>query len=110
MIGNKIEFIYFDKYLKDDKGEYKEGIVVDAFTKVSGTITGNSEVFLGFGGGVTSGSTSSNRMYKVEFFGKYDMERKYPTLTDIHDWQLKRIISFANDSKQEINEEKIITA
>lgn len=111
MIGNKIEFIYYDwnNYSSDNKGEEHIGIVVDAFTKVTGTIRGSNDVFLGIGGGSTTGNTDSKRMYKVEFNEKWDTEKQCTKYKDICDWQLRRIISYAGSNNQEVNEEKIET-
>lgn len=107
MIGNKIEFNYYgDKYSTNREAKKLTGIVVDAFTNVSGRISGSNEVFLGFGGGTTSGSTESKRMYKVECYEEYDTEKKHVQYKDIFDWQLNKIISFAGQASQEINEEK----
>jgi len=70
MIGNRIKF---KKYSFRTLGSthqlhdtQEEGLVVDAWTDVSGTVSGKTEVFLGFGEGKVSGSTKSKRMYKVE--------------------------------------------
>lgn len=108
MIGNKIEFHYYEKYSSKREPIKKIGLVVDAYTEITGRTSGKSESFLGFGEGNISGSTSSNRMYKVEYFQEYDKEHKNPYYTDIHDWQLIKIISFIKSTTQEINEEKII--
>lgn len=106
MIGNKIEFVWYG-YDGCQKGKEYTGIVVDAFTEVSGEISGNSGTFLGFGSGETSGKTRSKRMYKVEFYGERDREKKYVKYEDIYASQLKKIISFAGPANQEVNEEKL---
>lgn len=107
MIGNKIEFVWYgDKYSNNKEPKNYIGIVVDAFTNVSGRISGSSDVFLGFGGGKTSGSTENKRMYKVEFYEDWDTQKKCVQYKDIHDWQLKKIISFSGQTNQEVNEEK----
>lgn len=110
MIGNKIEFLHYDFSNRHDyKSERTRedrltvGLVVDAFTEVTGKVSGKSEVFLGFGGGKTSGNTKSNRTYKVEYLDKYLNTIKY---INIQDWQLVKIISYAGQSNQEKHEEK----
>jgi len=110
MIGNTIEYIFHDWKYKTtgEKGELRKGIVVDAFTEVKGSVRGKSEYFLGIGEGHISGTTDSVRIYRVQFYKEWDREKKFVEFNDIHIWQLKKIISFANDPKQEVNEEKII--
>lgn len=115
MIGNKILFVYYDwsEYGITHRDHSKEppiikGLVVDAFTDIKGSVSGRSSSFLGIGDGSVSGSTKSKRMYKVEYFSEYDKEEKDPQYTDIHDWQLRKILSFANNPDQERNEEKFV--
>ena len=110
MIGNKIEFLHYDfgNYSDYERNRTREdrlriGLVVDAFTEVKGSMKGSSEVFLGFGGGTTSGHTDSKRKYKVEYTEKYSDTPRY---IDIQDWQMVKIISFARQPNQEVNEEK----
>ncbi len=111
MIGNIIEFHYHDFSARstDRKPEIITGLVVDAFTKVSGSVSGRSESFLGFGEGTTSGKTDSKRMYKVEFYENWDTHKRIIKYEDIYAWQLVKIISHANSYKpQETNEEKFV--
>lgn len=120
MIGNTIEFLYYahDEYgfefvlsrpeLRDKKPDTLTGLVVDAFTNISGSVTGRSESMFGFGSGHTSGSTKSNRKYKVEFYAKWDTEKKNVKYHDIDAWKLVRIVKYANAREQEKHEEKII--
>jgi hypothetical protein len=111
MIGNTIEFHdYTSRHITKDirrEPDKLEGLVVDAFTEVSGSVSGSSEVFLGFGGGKTSGQTKSKRMYKVEYYETWDKKKKHKYYKDIHAWQLIRIIAFAKAPDQEKNEENI---
>ena len=98
MIGNTIEFVYYDwdniSSVIHEKGEPKKyiGLVVDAYTEITGKISGSNEIFLGFGGGSTSGTTNSKRMYKVQFYEDWDTDKKYIKYKDIYDWQLRKII------------------
>ncbi len=103
MIGNTIEFIYWEDILKSRDEITATGLVVDAFTKVTGNISGGSI----FGFGETTGSTDSNRVYKVLYYSSWDDKKQYPRFQDIHAFQLKKIISFAGQPNQELNEEKI---
>lgn len=109
MIGNEIEFKDYDfsRYDSKKEPEVLTGIVVDAFTKVTGHTKGSAESFLGFGSGSVSGNVDSNRMYKVEYSSSWDTRKKHRYYKDIHAWQLIRIVKFAN-APQEVNEEKII--
>lgn len=110
MIGNKIEFLHYDfsNHSERESNRTREdrlrvGLVVDAFTEVTGRVSGKSEVFLGFGGGKTSGNTNSKRNYKIEYFEKHLDKPRY---INIQDWQMVKIISFAGQSNQEKHEEK----
>lgn len=86
MIGNKIKF-RLSEFIgsKYETNEF-EGIVVDAFTDVSGFFQSSS--FLGFGEG--NGKTNSNRMYKVEFL-RYGHSKWY---VDIYSHQLIEILEY----------------
>jgi hypothetical protein len=113
MIGNTIEFVFIDfndneRHLKplSDKQDVRIGLVVDAFTDVSGSMSGKSESFLGFGEGRMSGSTKSKRKYLIESFENWDQGKKHPILIEIYQWQVKKITSYAGNPQQEINEEK----
>jgi len=108
MIGNKIEFYHYNKdYSVKNDPEIRTGTVVDAFTNIKGRISGSSEVILGFGGGTTSGRTESSRTYKVQWYEAWDDLEQNPQYIDIQSWQLKRIVSFAGQVAQEVNDEKI---
>lgn len=107
MIGNRIHFKHYKDYRIDNKGEILEGLVVDAFTKVTGKTTGSASNFLGFGEGSVSGNTNSNRMYKVEFYELWDTNKKHLMYEDIDARMLVKIVSFAGVTNQEVNEEKI---
>jgi hypothetical protein len=96
MIGNTIEFIDLENYHNSNK-KTKIGLVVDAFTDISG----KSASLFGFG----EGKTQSKRIYKVLFYDEYDSSKKFPQFIDIPDWCLKKIISFASQTNQELNEE-----
>lgn len=64
MIGNKILFRWYDSPTGYTRPiPEKEGIVVDAWTEVTGS--GKGEVFIGFGD--AKGEVKSRRYYKVEF-------------------------------------------
>lgn len=104
MIGNTIKF-FIIKY-DSDHNSYKEtftGLVVDAFTEVKGNIKGSSSGALSFSSGSVSGTTDSNRIYKVQY-KTYDGGNTY--FINIRDWQLDEIIAFAGQTKKETNEEK----
>lgn len=103
MIGNTIEFIYWEDILTSRENKTATGLVVDAFTKVTGSVSGGS--FLGIG--ETTGSTDSKRVYKVQFYESWDSQKKCIQFKDIEAWQMKKIISFAGQTNQELNEEKI---
>ena len=110
MIGNKIEFLHYDfgnfhehEHNRKREDRLRIGLVVDAYTEVKGKMIGSSEMFLGFGGGTTSGHTDSKRKYKVQYMEKYS---NTPKFYDMYDWQLVKIISFAGQTNQELNEEK----
>ncbi len=97
MIGNTIRFRNIDSSYNVEE---LEGLVVDAFTNISG----KNETFLGIGGG----ETKSKRMYKVMHHNKWDTSKFLPPkFTDIPDTSLISIIAFANNINQETNEEKI---
>lgn len=89
MIGNTIEFLFYDwgntyDINSDKKREDRitTGIVVDAFTDISGVVSGRS------------GKTESKRMYKVQY--SHFFQHDNPLYIDIHSWQLCKIIKFAN--------------
>lgn len=97
MIGNTIKFRNIDSSYNVEE---LEGLVVDAFTDISG----KNETFLGIGGG----ETKSRRMYKVMHYRKWDLNKSFsPSFTDIRDTSLISIIAFANNNNQETNEEKL---
>lgn len=111
MIGNTIEFLYFDfsnfsDYERKKSNEERKtiGLVVDAYTEITGSITGKSETFLGFGSGDTTGDTKSKRKYVVQYTPSWSNTPKFYTMEA---WQLSKIISFPSQSNQELNEEKI---
>ena len=84
MIGNKILFKSWVSYEYDFCE--KEGIVVDAWTEVTGTIKG--DVFIGIGD--VKGETKSKRVYKVEY--KKYVDSKHVYYENIKDWQMIKII------------------
>jgi hypothetical protein len=97
MIGNKIKFAEYTYSGSTHTREEHEGLVVDAWTDVSGTVSGKTDVFLGFGEGKVSGRTQSNRMYKVQ--------TKYGSFKDIRAGMISEIVEFA---KLIVIDEKII--
>jgi hypothetical protein len=110
MIGNTIEF---KDYWRDSSDKLHtdiyQGLVVDAFTEVSGTVKGSGKYdsFLGFGEGKSDvyGKTESKRIYKVQVKEKYLEGFKF---YDVKANMMTKIISFGNSRTQEENEEKII--
>lgn len=62
MIGNLIKFYHYEWIGSDYKRHEDKGIVVDAYTKVSGS--SKYESLFGFGEG--KGETKSIRIYKVQ--------------------------------------------
>ncbi len=104
MIGNEIEFFYTEPTM--DKGIVMSGIVVDAYTKITGSVSGQSGYFLGIGDGSVSGNTDSKRMYKVHTTSRWDLNGKRNQFVDIPATWLKDIIRYAVPA-QELNEEKI---
>lgn len=104
MIGNRIKYSKWNFDYPEDsplRREEKEGLVVDAFTEVSGYVSGSSDSFLGFGSGSVSGSTNSRRKYIVE----YDLYG-YKRYEKIDFNQIDSIIEYA---KLVVLDEKIIT-
>lgn len=97
MIGNEIIFSEYDK-------EYNqiqvEGLVVDAFTEISGKVKG--ENFMGFGD--VSGRTESKRKYKVEYYHSWDTTKQHKYYKDIFDWQLIRVTKLAGTITVDLTE------
>lgn len=93
MIGNTILFRHYDHNF--EKSE-KTGLVVDAFTEITGNVSGVSV----FGFGETEGKTASKRIYKVEF-KNYDWS-KIVEYVNIRESQLISILV----NVHKINEEK----
>lgn len=108
MIGNTIRYMHYYFINNTLTSEERVGLVVDAFTEVKGTVSGSVDMAFGFGSGSTSGSTKSNRVYKVMFYEKYDTEKKLQKFDNVKDNFVSAIIEFANNSNQEKNEEKFI--
>lgn len=102
MIGNTIIFRQYGKtssgFRDYDKVKEVEGLVVDAWTDVSGSVKGESL----FGFGDVKGDTQSRRMYKVEY-QMYEGGSKY--YEDIEDYLLIRVVKLA---KVVMFDEKII--
>lgn len=103
MIGNTIKFRdtssrwVGNSYIQLKDCPIMEGLVVDAYTE----ITGRSEGAFGF----SEGKTCSDRKYKVQY-NYCDTGTKF--FMDIYASQLTEIVKFANTPNQEINEEKIV--
>lgn len=93
MIGNSIIYISHKWHGAEYKSEKKQGIVVDAFTKISGNIKGDSA----FGFGDIKGRTNSERMYKVMYYESWDSDRKYPRFEDISADSMSEILKFGNN-------------
>lgn len=96
MIGNTIIFrIYETSYSGfidwSKPAKEVEGLVIDAFTKVTGSVEGDG--ILGFV--EVKGRTDSKRMYKVQYYEQWDSKKEYPRLTDITDSYLVRVVKFA---------------
>lgn len=95
MIGNTI--IYKQR---SEIGNYEwetEGLVVDAYTEVSGQTKGDSA----FGFGEVRGNVRSSRMYKVQVYYKHSDSY---TFVDIRAYQLVRIVKFANQVTEDKND------
>ena len=107
MIGNRIKYRKYFTYNGETNYNLEEGLVVDAYTKVSGSMSGSGGVFLGFGDSKMSGNTRSDRYYKIQISYVNNEGKTIVYYTDISAGCLHEIVSFANQS-QEINEEKII--
>jgi hypothetical protein len=92
MIGNTIKFRYYPTgahgFRDYNKAEEEEGVVVDAFTEITGSVKGESI----FGFGEVSGDTKCRRMYKVQYT-VYNSQY----FTTIHDSQLISIVRFAHE-------------
>lgn len=98
MIGNTILFKYhsFGIYSDSDDGKELEGIVIDAYTEVSGGVSGSSGSLLGFGSGSVKGKTKSDRIYIVQCWPSWDVEKKHtPRLVNVRSWQVRQIIKLA---------------
>lgn len=106
MIGNTIKYTHYN--LIQQTSEERIGLVVDAYTEVKGTVRGSVDMAFGFGSGSTSGSTKSDRVYKVMFYDKYDTKKTRQKFDNVKENFVQEIIEFANNSNQEKNEEKFI--
>lgn len=94
MIGSKILYRHYPKYGPNKyEAQQYEGLVVDAFTNVSGTTKG--DVFLGFGD--VNGDVKSRRMYKVQYHDSLGFQYE-----NISDSQLIKILEFKSALDQEI--------
>lgn len=103
MIGNTIKY-KFKKLLSTSFFEFEgEGVVIDAFTNVSGHTTGRSESFLGFGEGRISGNVNSERTYIVE----KTLSTGAKIYTEVPSSGLVEITAYA---KYQVMDEKIITS
>lgn len=99
MIGNKVIFTYLDdKYNRIEV----EGLIVDAYTDISGSVSGKQQGMFGFSEGSTSGSTKSERMYKVLYYSEWDADKKHQRFKDIRSHQIDTILSFVHGSIEEI--------
>lgn len=85
MIGNKIKYKIYDV----PNSITREGLVVDAYSKITGSSKGSTEVFLGFGEGSNSGSVDSCRMFTVEI-----MEKGKKSYIEILATQLTEVLEF----------------
>ena len=108
MIGNRIKFKETRWDGTTHTTKEREGVVVDAFTEVSGSVSGTGASILGIGSSKTAGNTSSRRKYKVEYYADYDTKKERPIYEDISAFQLVKIIQFYHQGNQELLEEKII--
>lgn len=81
MIGKTIVFEHRDANVLDSYKEnpIKTGIVVDAWVEINGYYRKGGD-FLS--GGAAKGSTSSQRMYKVEYYSDYDKKTSYINIKD----------------------------
>jgi hypothetical protein len=102
MIGNTIIF----RLYKETTGGFRdystpaievEGLVLDAFTKIDGSIKGES--FLGFG--EVKGNTASTRMYKVQYKDPYVGHIMGLYIKDIRHTDLVRIVNMADKPANE---------
>jgi hypothetical protein len=100
MIGNKIQFSYYIDNDVNKWPEIKQGIVVDAFIMITGEENSLNMHNIQEGIGEKIKNTFSKRVYKVEFFHDWDTGRTEPSYKNIFEWQLKKIISFANEIRR----------
>lgn len=102
MVGNTVEYNQWYRFGRfQNPPEKLIGIVVDAYTDVSGSISGKGSYFLGIGDSSTSGSTKSKRKYKVMYYNKYDSEKQHQYFDTINESDVIRIIEFGNEFKEE---------
>lgn len=83
MIGNTIIYISHKWHGAEYESETKQGIVVDAFTRITSTLKGDP---------------SSERMYKVMYYESWDSDKKHPRFDDISADSMSRIVEFGNKS------------
>lgn len=107
MIGNIVEFKIYPNGEASHMYKIYIGKCIDAYTDISGIIRGYTDVFLGFGGGSTKGDITSNRIYKIQYNKNEGQPEKKHSFIDIPHTDIIKIISFAGETKQEENEEKI---
>lgn len=105
MIGNKIKYREYLTYGGEVKFNIEEGIVVDAYTKIDGSMSGKGASLLGFGESSMRGKTDSTRMYKIEMSYINREDKRVVYYKDIPANRLEEIVSFANQT-QEQKEEK----
>jgi len=105
MIGNTIKYREYFTYGGETKFNIKEGVVVDAYTKIDGSMSGKGAAILGFGESSMRGKTDSTRMYKIEISYINQKDERVVFYQDIPASRLHEIVSYANQP-QEQNEEK----
>lgn len=104
MVGSSVTFSIFN-----DKHEYitLKGVIVDAYTDITGSVSGKSENAFGFGSGKTTGTTESRRVYRVMHHPEWDTEKTYQRFTDVHINAIQKINQFKGGFIEEIfNTEK----
>jgi hypothetical protein len=94
MIGNTIKYRKLTWIGSDYTQEEKTGLVVDAYTEITGK--SKSESILGFGSG--TGKTESKRIYKVQFQYEYSKQIAFEEIS--HNCLIE-IVKFGNIQQTE---------